>query len=186
MADEGHNDTAFSAFDGLRIRTGADGPRQPDRCAQYLPGSGEPGHGDMSLKQFKARHQELYKEHNIEWVSDLVRLGQLDCWRILKKPPYQGDCEDGCLTILNWLLDDGVSEDALFILRVATEVCPPGNVFDHAVLGYLEGGQWFISDNRFENYPAMKMTDFRGYHFFDAVSVANLRGEGSPKLFEEN
>jgi predicted transglutaminase-like cysteine proteinase len=139
----------------------------------------------MSKAKLKRAHNWFYQDRGFRWESDFNRLGTPEHWQILKstKGVFVGDCEDAALTIMNRLILDGVGESSLSIVRCATEVCPPGVSFDHAVLAFIDGKNWLFSDNRFYKFPAATRSDLRGYTFYDSVSIANLRGAGSPMLF---
>lgn len=139
----------------------------------------------MSKQQLIDAHNWFYKERGFVWRSDLERLGSIEYWQVLTNEdgPFVGDCEDAALTIMNRLVAQGANPDGLFIVRCATEACPDGHAFDHAILGLKVGDEWFFSDNRFEAHPACTMRDLMGYRLYDAVSLDNLRGSGSPELF---
>ena len=84
---------------------------------------------------------------------------------------------------MNRLIMQGVDSHSLFIIRCATELCPEGHVFDHAILGIEIDGEWRFSDNRYPQYPGCTKRDLMSYTLYDAVSVENLRGNGSARLF---
>ena len=88
---------------------------------------------------------------------------------------YGHNCEDAALTIIEWALEAGCPRESLAVARVATELCPPGVPFDHAVAVYLDGAKiTHVSDNR---YPRRLITtgDLRHYRFYDLVTLDNLR-----------
>jgi predicted transglutaminase-like cysteine proteinase len=135
------------------------------------------------INQFKAAHRWLYMDHGFCWRSDQERLQQLDKWQLCeyRDDIFIGDCEDACLTIMERLLETG--GPTTYILRVATEMCDSHHAFDHAILGYRTGDEWWISDNRYPRF-VLKASDLPNYKFYDAVSVENIRGRGFPKLFQ--
>jgi hypothetical protein len=131
----------------------------------------------MSVSVFQAAHNRLYRDEGFIWIADDVLYGMPEAWRSMRNqtPPYRGDCEDAALTIIEWALEAGCPRESLAVARVATELCPPGVPFDHAVAVYLDGAKiTHVSDNR---YPRRLITtgDLRHYRFYDLVTLDNLR-----------
>jgi predicted transglutaminase-like cysteine proteinase len=138
----------------------------------------------MSKQIMVAAHQWFYVERGFIYTPD-INLGKHGTWRILqnKTGPFKGDCEDAALTIMDRMVQKGVAESDLFIVRCATENCPKEVPFNHAILGYRDGGEWWFSDNRRISTPAAHQTTIKDYKLYDAVSIDNLRGIGKPELF---
>jgi predicted transglutaminase-like cysteine proteinase len=139
----------------------------------------------MSKLKLIDAHNWFYVERKFNYEPDPNRLGQTGKWHILQNEsgPFEGDCEDCALTIMNRLIEQGVAESHLFIVRCATENCPKDVPFNHAILGYLDGEDWWFSDNRRISTPAAHQTTIKNYKLYDAVSIDNLRGIGKPELF---
>lgn len=140
----------------------------------------------MSKEIMIEAHNWFYKERGFEWVSDKERTGKLEHWQVLtnKAGMFKGDCEDAALTVLNKMLELGVDIERVFIVRCNTENRRIGSDFNHAILGYVEEGVWYFSDNRYQDYPACNLRSLMGYGLYDCVSVDNLYGIGKPKLFK--
>ena len=139
----------------------------------------------MSKLKLIAAHEWFYVERKFKFISDPDRLGRIERWQILQNTegPFEGDCEDCALTIMNRLIEQDVNKDDLFIVRCATETCPKDMTFNHVILGYKDGDDWWFSDNRRIKNPAAHKTIIKDYKFYDAISIDNLRGIARPKLF---
>jgi len=138
----------------------------------------------VSLELLKKAHNWFHEENEYIYAYDLARLGQLEHWQIIKPNNgiFRGDCEDAALAKMNYMLRKGSPEKDVFIVRCATELCPRDKPFDHAILLCIDNGQWWFSDIRYVQYGAVSIRSLRSYNLYDAVSIDNLRGIGTPKL----
>ena len=131
-------------------------------------------------------HNKLYK--NWKYMSDMDKYGRLDLYTIpaIVDGVNTGDCEDGALFVMNEMLKndpDGLLEGKLFIARVNTSNSKNEHI-DHAILAVMVGeNEWLFSDNRYKK-ELLSSFAISTYEVYDAVSVDNLRGIGSPKLIK--
>ena len=106
------------------------------------------------------------------WAPDSETFGKSEHWAdfadsVKNGETFRGDCDDFALTCLIVGIDRGVFKPELCrIARVATEVCPEGRLFDHAIAIYGD----YMLDNR-QRKPMLLSDAMRLYRFYDYAEI---------------
>ena len=116
-------------------------------------------HGLGSILEVAAEMIEALKELNNGFV---YTPDKGDRWRIMKKPPYKGDCEDYALTVLYNLKGRNILRMFLSLIKRQSKIrhCKV-NGNRHAVLKYK--GKYI--DNGTKKWVKKKEMEANGYKF---------------------
>lgn len=106
------------------------------------------------------------------WAPDAEVFGRIEHWQdfadcVNNGERFKGDCDDFALTCLIVGIESCLFKPELCrVARVATEICPESQPFDHAIAIY----DGYMLDNR--HRKPVRMSDaMRLYRFYDYADI---------------